>query len=172
MNRFFARMALVAAALLQFSATSFAGPLDDYYLQQFNETKTVQLRKAILSVSSEAGESARCGMPLKHGLRRDWKLLEQSTQKVLAKQLAAPVLAGEATFTSAAGHYKVHYATSGTDAPPLADVGGVISVPDWVETVAATFETVYARYGSLGYRPAPTTAGAPYDIYLNDQASQ
>ena len=165
MNIFHTRLALVIVALLQFYTPAFAGPLDDYYLQQFGESNNIQLQKAILSIAPGAAGSAKCGMPLKKSLRRDWNILEQSTQKVLAKQLALPALAGEATFTST--HFKVHYATSGTDTPPLADISGVIGVPDWVETVAATFENVYASYSSLGYQPAPTTAGT-YDIYLLD----
>jgi hypothetical protein len=173
MSVFHARFILVIVILLQFSATVFAGPLDDYYLQQFGEAKNAQLQKAILSFSADVQESAQCGMPLKHGLRRDWNLLEQPTQKVLAKQLAFPALAVPATFTSSAGHFKVHYATTGTDAPPLTDISGAIGVPDWVETVAKTFEDVYAYYISQGYQPAPTnTAGAPYDIYLRDLAPQ
>lgn len=173
MNRFCARLTLVIVSLLQFSITVYAGPLDDYYLQQFGEAKSVQLQKAILSASPGAQDSARCGMPLKHGLQRDWNLLEQPTQKVLAKQLALPTLAGEATFTSTGGHFKVHYATSGADAPPLTDVSGIIGVPDWVETVAATFENVYTYYGAQGYQLAPTKpAGAPYDIYLRSLALQ
>ena len=167
-----ARFTLSIVILLQLSTAVIAGPLDDYYLQQFGEAKKIQLQKALLSVTSEIEESARCGMPLKHGLKRDWNLLEQSTQKTLAKQLALPALAGEATFTSAAGHFKVHYATSGTDAPPLADLNNN-GVPDWVETVAATFENVYANYSTQGYQLAPTKpTGAPYDIFLLDLAPQ
>lgn len=171
MNRFFARLTLVIAALLQFSVAVSAGPLDDYYLQQFGEAKSAQLQKAILSVSAEAQQSAQCGMPLKKGLRRDWNLLEQTTQKTLAKQLASPVLASPATYLSTAGHFTVHYATTGTDTPPLADAN-TNGIPDWVETVAATFENVYTSYISRGYQPAPTTTGAPYDIYLLDLAPQ
>ena len=40
------------------------------------------------------------------------------------------------------------------------------------ETVAATFENVYAEYSTRLYQPAPTTAGAPYDVYLLDLAPQ
>ncbi|WP_054692412.1 MXAN_6640 family putative metalloprotease [Geotalea toluenoxydans] len=37
----------------------------------------------------------------------------------------------------------------------------------WVQTVAATFEEVYAKVVQMGYRAAPTSAG-PYDIYLQN----
>ncbi len=172
MNRLLTCISLVIVTLLQFSAVVHAGPLDDYYLQQFGEPQSAQLQKAVLSVSADVQESATCGMPLKKALRRDWNQLEQSTQKVLAKQLAYPALASEATFTSAAGHFVIHYSTTGTDAPPLLDQNNN-GVPDWVETVAATFENVYATYGAKGYRPAPTLpAGSPFNIYLLDLAPQ
>jgi len=170
MNRFPTLMTLIIAALLQYSVTVFAGPLDDYYLQQFGEPENTQLQKAILSVSPEADEVAHCGMPLKKSFRRDWSLLEQTTQKVLAKQLAAPVLENPGFFTPVGGHFTVHYATTGIDAPPLADVNSN-GVPDWVEQVAATFENAYINFGSLGYRPAPLPLNSPsgrYDIYLQE----
>lgn len=178
MGTFYARLALVTAILFQFSAIVSAGPLDDYYLQQFGEPNNTQLQKAILGDSSGAHVAARCGMPLNKGLRRDWDLLEPSTQKVLAKQLAAPALLTEKTFNSAGGHFTVHYATAPPtdpsvpdDRPPMTDLNNN-EVPDWVETVAAIFENVYASYGAMGYRPAPTSGGAPYDIYLLDLAPQ
>jgi hypothetical protein len=171
MNRFPALVLLVIVTLLLLATSAFAGALDDYYLQQFGEATTSQLRKVVLSVTADVQESARCGMPIKKALRRDWNLLETSTQKVLAKQLAYPALASPTTYLSAAGHFKVHYATTGTDAPPPTDLNGN-AIPDWVETVAATFETVYANYSSLGYRLAPTTGGIPYDLYLLDLAPQ
>ncbi|HEY5522952.1 MAG TPA: hypothetical protein VIK21_07140, partial [Desulfuromonadaceae bacterium] len=185
MTRFCTRLTLVIVSLLQFSVTVQAGPLDDYYLQQFGETKSTQLQKAILSASTDVQESARCGMPLKHSLRRDWNLLEQPTQKVLAKQLALPSLSGpeQQPVLSSGGHFKIHYTTTGTDAPHINDYfvngtlirginyyTGLTSAADWASTVAATFENVYTQYGSLGYQLAPTTSGT-YDIYLNDQAS-
>lgn len=178
MSAFYTRLAVVAVTLLQFSATAFAGPLDDYYLQQFGETNNTRLQKAILGVLPLEQEAAHCGMPLKKGLRRDWDLLEPSTQKVLAKQLALPALASPATYTSIGGHFTVHYATTAPtdpsvpdDRPPMTDLNNN-DVPDWVEDVAATFENVYTSYGVRGYRPAPTTGGNPYDIYLLDLAPQ
>ena len=169
MIAFYTRLAFTIVILLQFSTFVCAAPLDDYYLQQFGEVKSAQLQKAVPSVTTVTQTPLKCGMPLKKSLLRDWDLLEQTTQKVLAKQLAAPVLVGEATFDSTPGHFKVHYATSGTDAPPLTDSNSN-GTPDWVETVAATLENVYSSYSSLGYQPAPTTPGTAYSIYLRDLA--
>ena len=169
MNAFYTRLAFTIVTLLQFSTFVSAAPLDDYYLQQFGEAKSAQLQKAVLSATTATQPPPKCGMPLKKSLLRDWDLLEASTQKVLGKQLAAPVLVGEATFDSTPGHFKVHYATSGTDAPPLTDSNSN-GTPDWVETVAVTLENVYSSYSSLGYQPAPTTSGTAYNIYLRDLA--
>ncbi|MHB8123650.1 MAG: MXAN_6640 family putative metalloprotease [Desulfuromonadaceae bacterium] len=172
MNRFHARFALIVATLVHFSSAAFAAPLDDYYLQQFGEAKSAQLQKAILSVTTATQAPPKCGMPLKKSLLRDWDLLEASTQKVLEKQLAYPTLLDPAEFTSSGGHFIIYYAKTGTDAPSLTDITGTAGVPDWVETVAATLENVYSSYSSLGYQPAPTAAGAVYNIYLRDLAPQ
>ncbi len=103
-------------------------------------------------------------MPLKHDLRRDWDKLEPTTQKVLAKQLAVPVLSGEATLPSA--HFVIHYATTGTDVPaPIAP----FTVATWVQKVADTFEFAYKAYqDTYGYRPPPV---APYHVYLRSLAA-
>ena len=154
---------------------AFAGQLDEFYLSAFGLQPVPQaasaLQKAILLPAADTEDAPHSGTPLKHGLRRDWNKLEPATQKVLAKQLAAPVLANEATFKSANGRYLIHYATTGTDAPPLADLNGN-GVPDWVETVAQTFEDVAGVYVTRGWRLAPTVGAAPYDVYMHDLAPQ
>ncbi len=165
--------ALGIISLLLFSETVCAGPLDEYYLQQFGESNSVQLQKALLSVSAESPDADRCGTPLKHGLKRDWKLLEQSTQKTLAKQLALPTLSGAEQFViSSGGHFKIHYTTSGTDAPDISGINhytglNLNNATDWATKVATIFEDVYAKYYSWGYQPAPTPSGT-YDIYLRN----
>ena len=163
MNRFFVRLILGVIALLQLSAAVDAGTLDEYYLQQFGEAGNEQLQKAVLSAAPETMEAARCGMPIKHGLRRDWKLLEPSTQKVLEKQLALPVLSGEQTLFSTSGKFKIHYTMTGADAVPSLT---------WVQTVAQTLDDVAAFYTSLQWQTAPTTGNAAYDVYLRDLAPE
>lgn len=141
--------------------------LDAYYLNAFGHGATS-------AKSLEPGTALpgfRCGTPLKRGLQRDFKQLSLPTQTTLAKYLTAPVLADEASYLSSAGHFRIHYATTGVDAPPLGDLNGN-NVPDWVETVAATFEYAYGRYTLVyGYRPAPTPNNAPYDLYLLNLAN-
>jgi len=163
MTRLLAKSAFAIVILLQFVATVSAGPLDEYYLQQFGEVKSGQLQKAILSSSGASQEPPRCGMPLKKGLRRDWNLLEQSTQKVLSKQLASPVLNGEQTLVSPSGKFKIHYTTTGADAVPSFA---------WVQTVAQTFDDVAAFYTARQWQLAPTNGNIPYDVFLRDLAPQ
>lgn len=154
---------LVATALVLFllPIAGVAGQLDDYYLRGFGvQSVGSELQKAVLFQSSASGETPHCGTPLKHGLSRDWKKLEPATQKVLAKQLAAPVLSGgETTFLSASGRFLIHYTTSGSDAVPSID---------WVQTVAQTFDDVANAYLARGWRLPPTISAAPYDVYLLD----
>ena len=185
MNRIFTGITLLIATLLQLSALAYGGPLDDYYLQQFGGTNGTQLQKAVLSVPTDVQGAAQCGMPLKKGLRRDWNLLETSTQKVLAKQLALPVLSGTPTsLTSSGGHFLIHYTTSGSDAPNIYDytVDGVLyhginyytglnltSAADWATIVGNAFETAYTFYQNLGYHMPPTD---PYDVYLGSLADK
>lgn len=163
MKRFLMRLTLVTISLLAFSLPAFAGQLDDHYLAAFGEKPGSALEKAVLSPITDVSGEAHCGTPIKHGLSRDWNRLQPATQKVLAKQLAAPTLSGaEQTLLSNSGRYLIHYTTSGGDAVPSVS---------WVQTVAQTFDDVATAYLSRGWRLAPTAAGAPYDVYLRSLAS-
>jgi hypothetical protein len=113
-------------------------------------------------------------MPLKKALRRDWDLLEASTQKVLAKQLARP--AYDSSVLSNSRHFRVYYFASGPETPDITKINqytglSLTSATDWANEVASTFESVYAKYGTLGYQRAPTLNGE-YEIYLHDLAPQ
>ena len=173
MNSFFARLILVAVALLQLSTSAYSGTLDNYYLEQFGESKSASLQKAVLSLPADVQESARCGMPLKRALKRDWNLLELTTQKVLAKQLALPVVTNAATpLNSAGGHFIIHYSSSGAEAPNIAVINsytglGLTSPIDWAVKVAEAFETAYSYYnGTIGYHMPPQVPDQRYHIYL------
>lgn len=155
--------AVITAVMLGTSLTS-AGELDSYYLEQFGET----LHSAQLKATATT-QARHCGMPLRRGLKRDWETLESSTRKTLAKYLGKPILSGETVVRSNGGHFNIHYATSGTDAPPLSDNVNGNGIPDWVENVADVFEAVYNREVSqMGYRQPPNI---PYDVYLQQLAS-
>jgi len=168
MKIFIHGMSLVATFVMAASLPAYAGVLDDHYLAAFGVQAAAQtgsaLQRAVLLPSTETGETPHCGTPLKLELQRDWGQLESSTQKILAKQLVAPVLSGtELVLTSPSGRFNIHYTTAGGDAvPSLA----------WVQTVAQTLDDVAASYINLGWRLAPTTGGASYNVYLRDLAPQ
>lgn len=144
------------------NGVAFAGGLDTYYLQQFGELPD---SSKLLLKNIQIPATLKCGMPLRHDLKRDWKKLEENTQKTLAKYLEKPVLAGEQIVASNGSHFRIHYASSGQDAPPMADSNSN-KIPDWIETVADVFEAAYHReITEMGY-PAPP--GAPYNIYLQN----
>ena len=144
------------------AGNSFAAALDTYYLQQFGE---LPIASKFAFKEIEAPLIQKCGMPLKHNLKRDWRLLESSTQKTLAKYLEKPSLSGEQIVLPNGSHFRIHYAASGTDAPPVAD-NNANSIPDWIETVADVFEDVYQReITAMKYSIPPD---APYDIYLKN----
>ena len=156
-------------------AAVFAAALDDHYLASFGALPGSPLEKSVLSVAGPA-EAVRSGTPLRHGLKKDWKNLESTTQATLAKFLAAPVLSGtEQVLTSAGGHFRIHYTTSGADAPNITAINqftpglGLTSVADWISQVAGRFEDAYAFYLGLGYNPPP---GNPVNVYVLSLVSQ
>ncbi len=144
------------------------GELDDYYLKAFTGATggNTPLAGAVLQAEPVA-VVAHCGMPLRRGLAQDWSKLATATQVVLAKYVAAPVLTGDTPILSSGGHFRIHYATSGTDMPtPL------IPLNTWITTVADTFENVYkTEITSMGYN-APPVSGGIYDVYLQALNSQ
>lgn len=144
------------------------GELDDYYLKAFTGAKDggTPLAGAVLQ-AEPATTGARCGMPLRRGLSRDWNKLATATQVVLEKYVAAPVLTGETTILSNGGHFRIHYATSGPDMPTPG-----VPLAAWIASVADTFEQVYsAEIGTMGYAAPPVTGGI-FDVYLQALTNQ
>jgi len=172
-------LAYAAVSLMALSVPAFSGELDDYYLAAFSEQAAAQtnsaLQKAVLLPATETVEASHCGTPLKHRLHQDWAKLEPATQKALAKTVAQlPVWVGttsESKYQLTGGHFLIHYTATGSDAPPLTDANAN-GIPDWVETVARTYEDVATAYTDRGWRLAPTVSGATYDVYLRNLAPQ
>ncbi len=153
--------------LLIFGASAaFAGELDRHYLEQFGESVPGTVMPALKTVPDSTAK--KCGTPLRHDLKRDWKLLEESTQKTLAKYLGKPSLAGETAYSSNGGHFRIHYATTGVDAPPVADTNNN-NIPDWIEAVGDAFEAAYNREITvMGYRVPPEI---PCNVYLQNMTA-
>jgi hypothetical protein len=153
-----------------------AATLDDHYLAAFGARSGSALKKTALSMTTSS-KAVRSGTPIRHGLKRDWKKLQPSTQKALASVVALPTLSGaEQLLTSSGGHFRIHYTTSGTDAPNITAINqytglGLTSIADWATQVANSFESAYTFYfgaGGLGYHLPPNFPGAPYDVYLRN----
>jgi hypothetical protein len=155
--------------VLLIPAISPASTLDSYYLTQFDSLYNKHALLAGVEIQSAASaENRRCLTPLYHDLRRDWTKLDDTTKTRLAKYVTTPAQPMGQVYISPAGHFAVHYVLSGAGAPELIDKNGN-GVPDWVETVAETFEHVFAvETAQMGYRAAVTMAAAPYDVYLVD----
>jgi hypothetical protein len=154
MHRFFLLILTVYPAVVS------AGTLDDFYL-----SRLARGHGFTALATAPPSTAQRCQTGIRHGARLDWDKLEPSTQKILARVLARPVLAGERICTPVGGHFTIHYATSGPDAPDPTD-GNQNQVPDWVETVAGVFEYVYdVEVNKMGYRSPPVSS---LDVYLRD----
>ncbi|NVN98462.1 MAG: hypothetical protein HXX17_03990 [Geobacteraceae bacterium] len=137
----------------------FAGELDTYYLQQFGELPPSTAK--VVEKSTLTPKIHKCGMPLRHNLKRDWKKLQSNTQSTLAKYLKTPTLASENSLLSSGGHFIIHYATTGSDKPVPAPP---YTITSWAQKVADIFEEVYTYEVSyLGYSQPPNI---PYDVYL------
>lgn len=173
MNTFLVGLTVTLFSILSLAQPGLAGELDDYYLNQFALLSTdMALQKAVLSPTENTAEIPHCGTPLKHKLRQDWNNLEPATQKALAKTVAllpswVGNAAGERKFSLPGGRFLIHYTTTGADAPPQTD-NDFDGIPDWVETVAQTFESVASEYYNRGWRLAPTANNSRYDIYLRN----
>jgi hypothetical protein len=171
MQKVLVRWSVAALSLFLLVLPAFAGQLDEHYLAAFApKVSGSALEKAILTPVTGAARAVRSGTPLKHALSRDWDKLETSTQKVLAKQLALPVLSGTEApvVTSSGGHFRIHYTTIGSDQPDIVSINryahlGITSIADWATLVGNTFEAAYSFYQGLGYHMPPTV---PYDVYL------
>ncbi|WNG27261.1 hypothetical protein F0U62_27015 [Cystobacter fuscus] len=80
---------------------------------------------------------------------------------------------------SPGGRFRIHFSRSGPNAVALADAEGN-GIPDAVDTVARTYDTVAAFYAGLGYRSPPEDAGGSgetggdgrFDVYLVDFAGR
>ena len=168
------RVVMAVISVVTLVLPGYAGQLDDYYLTAFHEQPGSAVEKAVLLPSTETAV-LRSGTALKHSLKQDWKKLESSTQTLLAKQLALPTLKGTATsLITPAGHFMIHYVTSGSDTPDIPDITsinqytglGLASVDDWAGKVGEAFEVAYSYYSTAGYALPPSYPDQYFHVYL------
>ncbi|MCG8604898.1 hypothetical protein MJD09_07870 [bacterium] len=77
-------------------------------------------------------------------------------------------------YLSPSGEFKFHYTLSGRDAVSAVDVEGESGVPDYVEAVAAAFDSSFnLEVNLLGYLKPPVdgTDGPEYDVYIERLSS-
>ena len=159
--------------LVLLPALAFAGTLDDLYLSRLApQVKSLRLSVAPgLDTTAAPVRADRSLTSLHRSLKRDWTRLEPTTQKVLASYVSRPTLFSAQIYASPGGHFNIHYSNSllSGDHPDLTDADHN-GVPDWVETVAAVFDNVYAvEVKGMGFRSPPVIK---YDVYLLDLVSQ
>ncbi|PWB76459.1 hypothetical protein C3F09_00380 [candidate division GN15 bacterium] len=100
---------------------------------------------------------------------QQWEQLSPSTQQTITSVLARP--AGDYTFDSPGGFFKMHYSLVGPDSVPPADGNGN-GVPDYVERCAAYCDSSMAKHTMLGYLMPPSDGGLggdnKYDVYFEE----
>ena len=115
-------------------------------------------------------DRAVCGTSAIIGLTSNWHDLPVATKESFAFFLQRPVLNQSAM--SAAGHFKIHYNTTGIHAVATTDADGN-GVPDYVDETARAFENAWdVQITQMGYSPPPSDGDGVYDIYIKNLASQ
>lgn len=97
-----------------------------------------------------------------------------SLSKARGKILARYTLSD--SVLSSAGHFRVHYNTTGTDAPSTTD-GDLNGIPDYVDSTLIYLEYAWSlEVTTLGYNPprgdTGLGGGREIDVYLKDLGSQ
>ncbi len=113
---------------------------------------------------------AICGTPLAMSIAANWSRLSKPAREAFAHLLQRP--SRSRTLISSSRHFKIHYSRAGSDAVDLTDTDAN-GVPDYVDEVARTFETIWDRQiGGLGYSNPVDDGDGFFDIYIGDMASR
>ena len=121
-------------------------------------------------------ESVKCGTALVALVHMRWKELPLQAKVAIGQALQRP--AKQKSRLSPSGRFRIHYDTTGVDAPALISLGGAPerlanSAEQYVDSVAAIFDFCL-RYetDSLGYASPPPDGlqggGPEYDIYIEE----
>ena len=114
-------------------------------------------------------DRAVCGTQAILGLKSYWNELPRATKASFAFLLQRPVLAN--SIMSLAGHFRVHYSTTGVNAVAPTDADGN-GIPDYVDETAKVFEEAWSlQITQLGYSPPPSDGDEIYDVYIKNLAS-
>lgn len=157
---------LALSAGLQLSA-----PLSDPYEQALYERACALFQPELLPADSPlVPRTAICGTPLVMSIAASWPRLSKPAREAFAELFYRPVRTR--TLVTEEGHFKIHYNTAGLDGvdPTDDDANGV---PDYVDEVARTVESVWRRQvDDLGYAEPVDDGDGLYDIYIGNLASR
>jgi hypothetical protein len=109
-------------------------------------------------------EIIKCGTSIIHETLDKWSLMSADQQAKASSYLTRPVL--DYTYISPDSKFMIHYAISGYDAVPSADLNSN-SIPDYVERIGIYADSSYREYNvNQGYLPFINDGDGYYDIYI------
>ncbi len=126
------------------------------------------------SVQEVYAQQKKCGLPFYAEVKNNWDKLSHLQQQEFEEQFSRPET--DTFMISPEGYFRIHYYTSGRDAPDLTDSGGN-GIPDYIDSVATAFDYSYIiQVKKLGYE-SPEDYGTVdpmtgdtirYDVYVED----
>jgi hypothetical protein len=116
----------------------------------------------------------KCGFHFQSDIRRYRNLFSADQRALIKSVFVRPTMQG--SILSPSGHFRIHYDTTGINAPALIDQNDV-RLPNtaraYIDSVAAVFDYVWDQEtGELGYPIPPPDRGAgggdEYDVYVKE----
>jgi hypothetical protein len=118
--------------------------------------KTLELTHGKKSVFTEANKQKIDLTLILFDAKRNWDDLTPEAKEYVEKYINRPTLPPN-NYISKSNKFQIYYYTTGTDAVSLTDANSN-SVPDFVELVAKTLDSVYTVYQNTGFV-------MPYPVY-------
>ena len=111
-----------------------------------------------------------CATPLLGQLVANWPRLSKPTRETFAVVFARP--STQHLVISPGGHFMIHYDTFGSHAVASTD-GDRNGLPDYVDEVARTFDTIWdLQVNEMGHRTPISDGDSYYDVYIRNLAPQ
>ena len=146
------------------------------YLEQIVRSATALRQGADPSLIAEGKllDTGKCGTPLQVEMSRLWEQFSPQEKLQLLQVTSRPTL--QTSKLSASGFFRIHYDTTGIDAPALLDaLGQQIEGTShaYADSVGSAFEqSREVEVNILGYPEPPSDGmiggGAEYDIYIRN----
>jgi hypothetical protein len=114
---------------------------------------------------------AVCGTPVVMSIASNWNRLGKSAKEAFAVLFQRP--SRQRTIISSGGHFKIHYDVIGANAVDQTDSIDVNGVPDYVDEVDRTFESVWSRQiDALGYSEPVNDGDGYFDVFIGNLATR